>query len=99
MKSLNEMASNLLGNQENKTKEQTFDQSSFFDGIDPVMISKIMNIISRLKSKGHDNRADLLLALKPHLSTPRQEKVDTAIKLLKIVDLLPLLKDSDLLKF
>lgn len=94
-----EMAENILGSSEKEKEENTsktnFDMNSLFgDGIDPVQIGKIMQIMSRLKSNRDDNRANLLLALKPHLSAPRQEKVDTAIKLLKLIDLLPFLKDS-----
>ena len=99
MKSLNEMAENLLGSQNAQSDNSSAEQGSFFDGFDPAMISKIMNIMSRLKSNSRDNRADLLLALKPHLSAPRREKVDTAIKLLKIIDLLPLIKETDLFNF
>lgn len=94
-----EMAENILGNNEKTKSENTnkvdFDINSIFgDGIDPAQLSKIMRVMSRLKSKQDDNRARLLIALKPHLSAPRQEKVDAAIKLLKLIDLLPLLKDS-----
>ena len=99
-----EMAENILGSgekaQENKNPKNEFDINSLFgDGIDPVQIGKIMQVMSRFKSDRDDNRAKLLLALKPHLSTPRQEKVDTAIKLLKLIDLLPFLKDSGMFEF
>ena len=99
-----EMAENILGgddkrDEKNKSKND-FDMNSLFgDGIDPVQIGKIMQVMSRLKSDRDDNRARLLLALKPHLSAPRQEKVDTAIKLLKLIDLLPALKDSGMFEF
>ena len=68
-------------------------------GLDPNQIAKIMSVISRLKNSSNDSRANLLLALKPLLSVPRREKVDTAIKLLKLIDMLPLLKDSGLFDF
>lgn len=96
-----EMAENILGN--NQTRESTTanQSASIFDGmdIDPMQIGKIMSIMSRLRAGKEDNRSRLLLALKPHLSAPRQEKVDTAIKLLKIIDLLPYLKDSGIFDF
>lgn len=96
-----EMAENILGSENKKaenTQQPTNDFGAIFGGmdIDPVQIGKIMSVMSRLKSNQEDSRAGLLLALKPHLSTPRREKVDTAIKLLKIIDLLPLIKDSGL---
>lgn len=99
-----EMAENILGKDEKTKTENTaksdFDINSLFgDGIDPAQIGKIISVMSRLKSKQDDNRSRLLLALKPHLSTPRQEKVDAAIKLLKLIDLLPFLKDSGMFEF
>lgn len=91
-----EMAENILGDNKKEEKTPPSDVGSIFGNmdIDPVQIGKIMSVMSRLKSDKDDSRARLLLALKPHLSAPRREKVDTAIKLLKLIDLLPLLKDS-----
>lgn len=98
-----EIAENILGNSQKQEKPptQNFDLGSLFGNgdFDPSQVSKIISVMSRLKSSNTDNRSNLLLALKPHLSAPRQEKVDTAIKLLKIIDLMPLLKDSGLFEF
>lgn len=99
MKRVRDMAENLLGNQQKKQKEEpsnTADIGSIFDGdIDIASIGKITSVLSRLKNTSNDSRSNLLLALKPLLSAPRREKVDTAIKLLKLIDLLPLLRDND----
>ena len=98
-----EMAENILGNNQKaeNTPPPAADIGSLFGNmdIDPIQIGKIMSVMSRLKSDRDDSRAKLLLALKPHLSAPRREKVDTAIKLLKLIDLLPFLKDSGLFEF
>ncbi len=97
MSRVREMAENILGtgNPKNDSPPSHADIGSLLGGeIDPAQLGKIMSVISRLKSDRHDNRSQLLLALKPHLSAPRREKVDTAIKLLKLIDLLPLLKES-----
>lgn len=64
------------------------------DGFD---ITKIMGLMSAFNSHQNDRRSELLLALKPHLSSERRERVDKAVKLLKIVSLLPLLKEQGLL--
>ena len=64
------------------------------DGVDPI---KLINIFSALNSNQNDNRASLLLALKPHLSSERQPRVEKAVKLLKIASLLPVLKENGLL--
>ncbi len=64
------------------------------DGFD---ISKIMGLMSAFNNKQSDRRSDLLLALKPHLSINRQERIDKAVKLLKIASLLPVLKEQGVL--
>lgn len=99
-----EMAENILGSDNHKkenTPQHNGDVGTLFGNmdIDPAQIGKIMSVMSRIKSGHNDSRSNLLLALKPHLSTPRREKVDTAIKLLKIIDLLPLIQDSGLFEF
>ena len=64
--------------------------------ISPQQLTMVMNIMSKLKSEQNDDRAKLLLALKPHLSAERQKKADNAVKMLKIVSLLPIIKDTGL---
>ncbi len=97
-----EMAENILGNNDKSESTPPVDTKSdsiFGDGFDPVQIGKIMSIMSRLKSDCDDNRTKLLLALKPHLSAPKREKVDTAVKLLKLLDILPVLRESGMFEF
>ena len=62
-----------------------------FDNIDPEMILKLMDIFSKLNST--DKNTELLMALKPHLRTENRAKLERAATLLKIMSLLPLLKD------
>ena len=64
--------------------------------ISPQQFTMVMNIMGKLKSEQNDDRAKLLLALKPHLSPERQKKADNAVKMLKIVSLLPMIKDTGL---
>ena len=45
-----------------------------------------------------DNRCALIKSLKPMLSEQRKKKADEALKLLKLAGILPLLKDSGILK-
>lgn len=89
-----QMAENILGEEE-KPKTEAPDISSILGDTD---IGSIISIISRLNSSENDTKTQLLYALKPHLSEPRREKVDTAIKILKAIELLPLLKESGILK-
>jgi len=39
-----------------------------------------------------------LLALKPHLTDERQQRIDKAVKLLRIISVIPLLKEQGLLE-
>lgn len=64
------------------------------EGFDPA---KLMGVFSALSKSGGDDRTALLLALKPHLAPERRERVDKAVKLLKIASLLPVLRDEGLL--
>ena len=83
------VASSIFSEKENKEEKIDEPSNSILPDIDPMMIMKVM---SSLNSSENDNRANLLLALKPHLSKQRQERVDSAVKLLKLVSLLPLMK-------
>lgn len=96
MNRVREMAGALLGDdsQSHEVKEEKSPTS-----LGSAEIGQIMNIINRLHNSGNDNRTKLLLALKPHLSGKRQEKVDSAVKLLKLIEALPLLKEAGILNF
>ena len=62
------------------------------DGLQTVM--KIMPILNRLKQD--DDTTKLLRAIKPFLSEERQKKLEEAIKIIRIINILPLLKNSGL---
>lgn len=83
---IGEMAKNLFPEQESKNENSS-----------PDML-KIMSLINRFKNTGENENQRLLLALKPHLSNERQKKVDTAVKILKLLELMPVLSESGLLE-
>lgn len=86
---IKELANSLLGNTYSaESQENTLEGKN--------EIAAIMQILQALKG-ANDKSVELLLALKPHLSSERQKKLDTAIKLLKIYSVLPLIKDSNIL--
>ncbi len=86
MDRIKEMAQGLLGSKiDPPEQEETGDPD----------IGKIAKMLSLIKGpSGNDDRVKLLLALKPNLSKERQQKVDSAIKILKLIELAPLLKDA-----
>ncbi len=78
------LAQNLLKSEPPKKEENLPD------------VAALMQVLNALKST-NDKSVELLLALKPHLSKNRQARLDTAITLLKIYSILPLIKDSNIL--
>lgn len=88
------MAAGLLGGgSEPEIKSETAHEQPDID------IGKIMGIMGKLNKRENDERTSLLLALKPHISEKRRERVDRAIKILKLIDMLPLLQDSGIFNF
>lgn len=67
-------------------------------GIDPKAFSDMAGLMSKLNSTGNDPRCQLINALKPMLSKERQQRADEAMRIIKLLDLLPMLRDSGLLK-
>ena len=63
-----------------------------FNSDDFAMIMKAKSIFDR-KNKTSSKNADLINALKPHLSEQSRQKADQAIRILKLFDMLPYLKD------
>lgn len=94
MENMKRMAESLLGGDNNSKSNN---ESSVFEDVKTAQT--VMNLLSRLKNSDNDSRTQLLYALKPLLSEPKREKVDTAIKILKLIEMLPLLKGTGLLDF
>ena len=61
-------------------------------------MSSIMKLTGLLGSvTGKDKDTELLLALKPHLKEKRQERIDKAVKLLRVIALWEAAKESGIL--
>lgn len=92
MNRVREMAEDILGNKPEPDPQE--DLSNFLSNSDLI---NVMNLVSKLNTNSGDSRTTLLSALKPHLSEPKRDKVDTAIKILRLLELLPILKESGVL--
>ncbi len=87
----------LMDNTESKSEKQEEPvQEDLFGDIDIEAIMKLGELLSNMNNKT-DKNAQLLLALKPHLRPENRQKADNALKLLKILNILPLLKDSGII--
>lgn len=66
-----------------------------FGGLD---IAKLAGLAASLKSSGADDQnIRFILALRPLLSTKKQARADNAIKILRLLNLLPLIKASGII--
>lgn len=63
-----------------------------FNADDFNMMLKAKAMFDKMNSTSNKN-TDLILALKPHLSPENRNKADTAIRILKMFEMLPLLKE------
>lgn len=66
-----------------------------FDGLDVDMLIKLMGMFESMNRQDDNER--FLLALKPLLREENRTKVDSAVKLLKLSAILPILKESGML--
>ncbi len=104
MKQLNELAqmfsssdeseSSSDNNNDNNTAPVGGDMSDML-GFD---ISKLMQMQEIMSKTENDKNADLLIALKPLLKKERQERVDKAVKILRLLAVWNVLKESGLLE-
>ena len=95
IKNLASMFTSSSGESESNTqrKENNDDGGGF--NIDPAMLFKVKGALDVMKKD--DPRISLLLALKPNLSEVRRNKVDEAIHILRLLSLMPLLRDQGFL--
>lgn len=91
MARIQEMAKKLLGDE----KPEEPEPPPLLPDLDIGAITRVMAMMKQ--SAGDDSRVRLLLALKPNLSPERQAKVDSAIKILKLIELAPLLREMGIL--
>lgn len=88
MEQVKKMAENLFSGGDGETADNS-------TSLPPLEnIGAIMSIVSKLNGNNDNDRTRLICALKPYLSEKKQAKADNAIKLLKIIELWPLIKDS-----
>ena len=86
--------------QEAVPNNASLDLSSLLGQFDPTLIGRLLPLIGEITDKGGSNeRIQLLHALRPFLKPERQEKVERAIKLAKLIHvgkkLLLTMGDSD----
>ena len=63
-----------------------------FSGLDPEMLFRMLSLFETLNQPDDNER--FLLALKPLLREENRRKIDSAIRLMKLFTVLPMIKDS-----
>lgn len=97
MEMLKNVAGSILGDDTkepatNNTNERSIQNQLGISSDDFSMIMKAKSIFDRMNRTSSKN-ADLINALKPHLSEKSCERADQAIRILKLFEILPYIKD------
>lgn len=93
---LSALAGLLGGGQNAAPPAEEAAPSPAFDlgGLDINMLMKMQQMMSSVPK--NDKNTDLIRALKPHLKEERQDRVDEAIRMMQLMNMLPMLKESGL---
>lgn len=95
------VASSILGSDDQSQPQNTPSQNNSItsalsnlnlNNSDFEMMMKAKQIFDKMNSASSKN-ADLINALKPHLSETSRQRADQAIRILKLFEVLPYLKD------
>ena len=93
--SLQSMAQNLFGGDTKKEEPKKPPQSPppSSGSFDFASMAKIASIMSLFSNEQKDPRCDLLNALRPLVASEKQQKVDQAVKMLRLLAVLPKIKE------
>lgn len=95
MRQLNELAQMLNKGEGDNTEKKPEAPENPSDMPDIEMMMKIAELAGSLNAS--DKNTELLLALRPHLSEEKQQKLDKAVKLLRLVSVYEAAKESGML--
>lgn len=87
------VAGSILGNDnDNQKSANALSNQLGLSADDFSMMMKAKSIIDKMNHTSSKN-ADLINALKPHLSSASSQRADQAIRILKLFEILPFIKD------
>ncbi|MBQ7133333.1 MAG: hypothetical protein IJO20_02455 [Ruminococcus sp.] len=96
MLGINNTSSTVIHKEESSKSDSVL--SSLSSGFSPQMLSMMTKLAPLLSDMNkEDDTTRLLFSLRPFLSDERKKKLDEASKILKIMKLLPLIKDVGIL--
>lgn len=97
------VASSILGEEAQKSNQLTQGDNAVkptnqangglgLESIDFDMVMKAKRIFDKMNNTKNKN-VDLIMALKPHLSPDKQNRADQALRILRLFEVLPLIKE------
>jgi len=92
MDSIMQKAQSIFGTGQKEPKKEEDNSPDMDSFLNPEMILKLSQMMSALNKR--DKKADLIIALKPLLSSDKQKKADEAIQMLKLLSILPMLQQQ-----
>ena len=98
MRNLSELAAMLQEPQSDAPPEQSAPDPEQASAPEMPDFTKLLAVGQALSQVQQDETAALLLALKPHLSEPRQKRTDQAIRMLRLYAAAGILRENGLLQ-
>ena len=92
IENLKDMAQSVFGQSEKEEKNPFESGMPDLGSIDPKIIGKVTKIMSSMNKQ--NPRCNLITALKPLLNRNRQQKADEAIQIIRLLELIPMIKDN-----
>ncbi len=92
---ISSLLSNLISSNSQPSNESENSANTDINPNTLQMITKIMPILSSVKKE--DKNTYLLNSLRPFLGSARKKKLDESIKMMQMMKILPLLKDTGIL--
>jgi len=83
------------GEHEHKEHHKSDSSGGLFNPENMELLTKLAPLMSAFG--GEDDNTKLLMALRPHLGDDRRQKLDNAKNIMKIMKLLPLIKETGIL--
>lgn len=93
MENITRLASDMFSSAGQSSGGNEKEKEGKMPAFDMETVMKMASVLNRLNSQPEDPGCKLLRDLKPMLSPSRRLKVDKAVQMLKIVSLLPLIRE------
>lgn len=96
VRQISELAKMFMDETGGQGDESSGSESPQEPGFDIGKVMQLTSLAGAMSQK--DPNTDLLLALRPHLSPEKQQRVDKAVRLLKLLAVFSVAKENGLLK-